>query len=232
MKKLSLWTIGVLMYVTFVIVACNWAHSAEPIEEQVIKLPQDADKWFISIVGVKGERQYEDMLKWFSADANLVALRKQVHYWVVPTNGEAYKERYKKNTKLLPMIRVQEADGDVVYERGGGAIPSTAGDLYREVSRSSAQAISWRWRDREPLLPWRYNNRKCPDNNCPTPEPAPLPVIPLDPEPDPLDDGGPPVFEEEESASSWVAIVSAIASALGGAGLGLAQQWKKVTGAE
>jgi hypothetical protein len=203
-------------------------------EERVVTLPQDADKWFISVVGEQSEAHYQQMIAWFKSDVRLSSLRKQVHYRPVSTSNEEF-ERYRKNVTSLPTIRMQRADGFVVYEASGEEIPTTAGQLYSDISASAeyVQAngvlIDWPILHR-PILPYRRNleqhlrqqQEQCPDETCP----APLPVPPLAPMPPDLSPVGPPEFEG--SGPSPIAIIGMVlASLLAGAGGGLINQWKK-----
>lgn len=197
-------------------------------EERVIDLPQDSKKWYISVIGNPSDLQYKSILRRFLRNAHLRALKVQVHFWIVPSNGEAFRERYKKNTKELPTIRVQKSNGNVVWEASGKGIPLTAEGLYIAIKNSSLKAMAiLPWRRNGTILPWRdhMEHRAVPQ---PRPEPALVPVL-VDPEPAPIDDGGVPEFEETGPAR-WVVVLTAIASALAGAGLGLFGQWRRVNG--
>lgn len=194
-------------------------------EERVIDLPKDSGKWYISIIGDPKNAQYKSILRRFSHDKNLKALRAQVHFWIVPTTGPAYKERYEKNTKVLPTIRVQKNDGEVVWEAAAQGIPRTANGLYVAIKNSSLKAMAiLPWRRNGTVLPWRDQMER---KYQPVPQPLPLPTpVLVDPEPAPIDNGGPPEFEDTGPAR-WVVVLSAIASALAGGGYGLFSQWKK-----
>ncbi len=201
-------------------------------EERVIDLPKDANKWYISVIGDARNAQYNGILRRFNRDKNLRSLKVQVHFWAVPTTSPAYKARYEKNTKVLPTIRVQESDGNVVWEASAKGIPLTANGLYVAIKDSSLKAMAiLPWRRNGTVLPWRGQmENKCGPKGCPAPLPVPTPVVP-DPTPEPLMDGGPPEFEETEP-SRWKVVLAAIASSLAGGGYGLFSQWKKATASE
>ena len=218
----------VLFVAAVVSLLCHVAIGAEiNAEERVIELPKDGEKWYISVIGNPDDARYESILRRFDRDKNLKALKSQVHFWIVPSNGDAFKERYQKNTKVLPTIRMQESGGRVVWEASAGNIPITAKGLYNAMRTSSAKALAiLPWRRNGTVLPWRNQmEQKCQPGPCPPH--APVLVVP-DPTPAPLDDGGPPKFEET-GPSRWYMVLAAIASALAGGGYGLLTQWRKAT---
>ena len=245
------------MLVAFFLVAALWsanAHSAEPIaEERIIDLPQDAEKWFVSVVGDAKDPQFLEVIEWFSKNKNLADLKGQVHFWKITSDSAAFKERYSHNVESLPTVRVQKHDGSIVWEGTGGMrlssdkspiIPWTAAGLYREIASASANAIFplLPWRRSEPYLPvfplrkggtpnlpWRKQmDERCGPDVCP----APVPVMPdFDYLPPPLDDGGPPVLKNT-GPSIGVAIGLALLSAIAGGGFGVIQRWKAITETE
>ena len=229
----DVWNGGIWVALVLAI-AAGMFHVANGAEinagERVIELPKDGEKWYISVIGNPDDVQYKSILLRFDRDKNLKALKSQVHFWIVPSSGNAYKERYKKNTKVLPTIRMQESDGKVVWEASANEIPITAVGLYAAMRASSAEAMAiLPWRRNGVVLPWRNQmEQKCQPGPCPAP--APILVVP-DPPPAPLDDGGPPKFEET-GPSRWFVVLGAIASALAGGGYGLLTQWRKVTDSE
>lgn len=196
-------------------------------EERVIKLPQDGGKWYISVIGNPNDRQYKSILRRFNLNVHLKALKIQVHFWIVPSNGKAFKERYSHNTKTLPTIRVQQHDGKIVWEASRSDIPLTAEGLYAAIRDSSRETMALLpWRRNGTILPWRDHM----EDQCrprPQPEPNVTPIF-LDPLPAPLDDCGPPEFEDT-GPPTWAVILSALSAALAGGGYGLFSQWKKLT---
>lgn len=169
-------------------------------EERVVNLPNDSGKWYISVVGNANDARYNEIVGWFSTNPNLKKLKDQVHFCQVTTDTAIYKERYAGNVKGLPTVRMQKADGRVVYEAAGKNIPMTAAGLNGALANGvySAEGI-------RPVLPWRREmERRCPGPGpCPTPQPQPQPQP--DPEPQPIDDNGPPNIDEPavESAVQW-----------------------------
>ena len=151
--------------------------------ERVLKLPEDGSKWYISIVGEKGNARYAEVLSWFENVPKLKKLQDQVQFAAIDTDSDIYTERYRPNVAGLPTVRVQDANGKVVYEAAGNKLPASGESLYNAIARAASGSEEW--------LPWRRNNKK-PE---PKPEPAPSPdTVPV-PVPDESPDGGPPVFE-------------------------------------
>jgi hypothetical protein len=190
------------------------------VQERVINLPQDANKWHVSIVG-EGQA-YDQLLSWFMND-NLAKLKAQVHFHTVHSSTEIYKSRYAQSVKGLPTVRMQNAQGNVMYEAYGANIPMTAEGLYGAMADSVRVAQGW-----TPILPWRRNHTH--PNICPTPQPQPDPVDPvepLDPEPAPIDNGGAPQLDGPITSQSplpvwWMMLLAIVA----GAGVGVVQKWQ------
>jgi hypothetical protein len=168
-------------------------------EERVVNLPQDAGKWYISVVGDATNTRYNEVLGWFDSDASLKNLRSQVHYCPVTTNTAIYKERYQPNIKGLPTVRMQKADGTVVYEASGTNLPMTAGGLYGAMAEKAQTAQGIR-----PLLPWRRDmENRCRPGPQPKPQPTPVPDDVLPP-----NDGDAPIFDQPaEVEFPWLGLL-------------------------
>jgi len=164
-------------------------------EERVVNLPQDQGKWYVSVVGNATDARYREILGWFDTDAGLKKLKDQVHFCPVTSDTAIYQARYAGNVKGLPTVRVQKADGTVVYEAAEKDIPMTAAGLNGAIAAAVGTAQGIR-----PVLPWRREmERRCP-GPCPNPQPNPQPQP--DPEPQPIDDGGPPNVDPAPAESS------------------------------
>ena len=96
-------------------------------------MPQDSEKWYISVVGDESDGRYQEVLGWFDANPKLAKLKNQVMFCPVTRDMPLYAERYKSNVKGLPTVRMQQADGTVVYEAAGTNLPMTAGALEQRV---------------------------------------------------------------------------------------------------
>jgi len=192
-------------------------------EDRVVNLPNDQGKWYVSVVGNANDAQYQTILKWFSQDIPLRKLKAQVHFCPVKSFSSTYEARYAANVKGLPTVRLQNHQGVVIYEAAGKNLPFTPQGLYGALAGSVSKA------QRIPILPWRRNHaRPCPrPGPCPTPTPGP-PDFNLDPEPQPIDDGKAPDFDEAPVQSSLPPLWLMLATLVVSAGAGLAVEWKDI----
>ena len=224
---------GLLLLLFYVSVfATQKARAAETTdgvltEERIINLPQDQEAWYLSVIG-DGER-YANLISLFENDTQLRSLRDQVKFCPVETNSNLYRERYAANVSGLPTVRLQEANGTVVYEASGDNLPFTAGALYNALADSSTDTngIFRPWRNGgRPLLPWR---RKMENQIRPAPAPCPTPMPAPTPGPLIINPIGPPKFTEPEpeGVSGGMALLLSLASVLGGGGVGAVKQLKE-----
>ena len=175
-------------------------------QERVVNLPADESKWHISVVGNPRNARYQTVKDWFDSHPNLKHLKAQTHFHPIVTTTAMFRDRYAQNTPKVPCIRIQSADGTVMYQVCGQDIPMSA-DALDQAIRTEL-----------------FRRRRC----CPTPQPQPQPEptpIP-DPEPQPLDHVGPPDVAPVPMSGlpPWWLIVG-----LGvlGVGAGVAAQWKE-----
>jgi len=188
------------------------------VEERVINLPNDQGKWYISVVGTANDAGYLRLLGWFDNSASLKVLKNKVHFCPVTVGHPLYQERYAATVKGLPTVRVQKANGEVVYDAAGQNIPLTAEGLSGAIVNSiqSAQGLG-------SILPWRRDmERRCPGPNPnpdPNPDPDPDPQ-PIDPSVDPVD----PVPVSQSGVPSWVLALLCVAGFLGGSSAGYGRQ--------
>jgi hypothetical protein len=197
-------------------------------EERVVNLPQDSAKWYVSVVGNTNDAKYKTILGWFDGVPSLKKLKVQVHFCPVTTDTAIFKERYAPNTKALPMVRMQNAEGVVVYQVCGNDIPMTGQGLNGALANAVASAQGIR-----PILPWRKEmERRCPGpcpgpGPCPNPNPQPTPQP--DPEPAPIDDGGAPNVDpvEPEGPADWLLVPFCGVGFLTGLGIGAGKKLKE-----
>jgi hypothetical protein len=186
-------------------------------EERVVRLPNDAAKWYVSVVGAANDIRYQEVLGWFSNVEGLKTLKSQVQFCPVTSDTPIYKERYAPNVTALPTVRVQNDKGVVIYEAAGSGIPMTGEGLYAAI----AVAVN----GSEELLPWRRHHAH--PQPGPTPDPKPdLPSPgPVDPEPQPIDDGGAPVIDMQPEQCVWLLVLLCASALIIGIGVG---QWEKL----
>lgn len=190
-----------------VLLFASTANSAE-----IVDLPQDEDAWYISVVGPEGERA--EILRWFDAHEGLADLKRQTHFCTPTYGSPIYNERYAGNIEATPTVRLQDAQGVVLYEVAGQEVPQTASGLFDGLRNAI--------RGKQRLLPWR---RKMEEQCKPQtqPEPEPEPVAPFEPK------AGPPKIEEPESAGVPIALVilACVIAVIGGATGGVVVAYKK-----
>lgn len=184
------------------------AYGVRYAQEQVVQLPQDQGKWYLSVFGNEGETRYETLKSWFSTDAQLQGIRTQAHYNTYRADSVMFAERYAQST-TIPCVRLQDSAGKVVFQVTGDAIPMSPQALYNSMNDAC-----------------RRRCRPCPQpqpvNPTPVPTPQPNPVKPVTPTP--------PAVSDFPSAGIWSLMI-----ALGlmvGAGAGLAKKLKEEFGAK
>lgn len=180
------------------------AYGVRYAQEQVVQLPQDQGKWYLSLFGNEGETKYETLKSWFSTDAQLQGIRTQAHYNTYRADSTMFAERYATST-TVPCVRLQDASGTVVFQAVGEAIPMSAQALYNSMNDAC-----------------RRRCRPCPQPT-PTPQPTPNPVKPpVTPTP--------PAVSDFPSAGLW-SLTVALGLLFGGSA-GLAKKLKEEFGAK
>lgn len=157
----------------------NGVHNAT---ERVTRLPQDANKPYLTVYGNPTDPKFVELKEWFKTDKKLVALKNQCHYTVIPTNTTMFKTRYAAKVAKTPYVILQSADHKTVAEFAGRQIPMTKEALFHGLNSKAANAACWRT--------WR-------GEDTPDEEPA------KDPEPQPLD----PVTPLPVEKFPWAALV-------------------------
>ena len=175
-------------------------------EEQVVQLPQDQGKWYLSLFGNEGDTKYETLKSWFSTDAQLQGIRTQAHYNTYRADSTMFAERYAAST-TVPCVRLQDSSGKVVFQAVGEAIPMSPQALYNSMN----DACRRRCRPSPQPQP--------PVNPTPTPNPVKPPVTPT-----------PPAISDFPSAGVW-SLMIALGLMVGG-GAGLAKKVKEEFGAK
>ncbi len=196
----------------------NGTANLASFEERVTKLPQDSGKPYLTVVTEPGNA----VPGWFN-EGNLKFLRNRAHFTVYASNTAIYKDRYAKFTPALPLVRLQTADGKVVYQASGANFPSSASAMEREI----AQAMS------EASIKSGFERRRGPCPLCPNkrspcrpfqPEPE---TTPADPDPQPLDPEVVPDTVDSAPSSDLPPWWAAVLAGAVGAGAGVFSWWKK-----
>lgn len=181
------------------------------LSDEVVNLPQDDGTWYLSVVGPEAERS--EILQWFDADSRLASLKRQTHFCTPSYGSPIFNERYASNITDTPTVRLQDAEGVVLYEVAGQGVPQTAGALFDGLRAAI--------RGEQRYLPWRRGIEKQLKDR-------PEPKLEEDVEP-PVPYEGPPEVDEPESggASIFLVLVACVIAVLGGAVGGVVVAYKK-----
>lgn len=174
-------------------------------EEQIVNLPQDQNKFYVTILGTPGETKFETVKGWFEKTPELKSIKAQTHFNTITTSSPDFAARYKATTPVLPCIRLQSADGKVFYQVSGQNIPMSGEALTKSINTQCLR----RWRQ-------QCNPQPQPQPQ-PEPQPDPNPTPDVEPQPEPVDPGFP---------YGLFAAVVAVSGAIGG-GIALVKKYKE-----
>ena len=102
--------------------------------EELDHRPNDAEVVYLTVVGTPGEARFESLKLEFETHDGLKGLTEETHFTVLADTSTLFRTRYSGEFGRLPVVRLQEADGDVIYEASGRLIPD-ADQLYTELNR-------------------------------------------------------------------------------------------------
>jgi hypothetical protein len=179
------------------------AYGVRYAQEQVIQLPQDQGRFYLTVFGNDGEYRYEQVKSWIASDPQLNALKTQTIYNTYRVDSVMYRERYAQGISDIPCVRLQTAQGQVVFEATGTNIPMSAEALYNGIAEGC------RKRHCRPCpQPAPVNPQPTPVNPSPQPQP---PIVKPDPK---------PVVHDFPSPMVWVGLIVAGLAIGGGIGVG------------
>lgn len=210
--KRFLTTFALILLTTYGIKTCSAAEPAMRADaaygvvyaqERVVQLPQDQNKSYLSVFGVDGDDRYEELKAWIASDSQLAALKSQTIYNKYPTSSVMFRQRYAQGVQSFPCVRLQKADGTVIYEASGFGIPMSAEGLYNGMAEGCRK------------------HRHC--QPCPQPTP-PVTPAPVTPAPAPFVKPQ-PVVHEFPTAVVWLALIAG--GVLLGGGVAFATCFKK-----
>lgn len=113
-------------------VLTNYPPSTEALTgKQVLQLPQDENKLYLTLYGNGDDERFIQLKKWFNENAELKAIRAQTHYAAIDTNSKLFKDRYADeiDSASQPCIRVVTPGGLEVLRIDGNAIPMSDASL-------------------------------------------------------------------------------------------------------
>lgn len=183
-----------------------------PVEAQVAPIDDSADL-HLSIVGSRRSREYQKLVRWFDRNRELNDFRKGVKYHAVTTTSPLYNDRYRPNVQGLPTVRLQDAQGVVLYEVAGQDVPASESSLLSAMVRAVEKLAG--------------NRFKCDPNRrgCPNRKEAPAPEVTPFVEPEALVE---PESEQEPEQSNTLPILLGLG---GAAAAGVAGARKKLKAA-
>lgn len=185
------------------------AYGVRYAQEQVVTLPQDQNKPYITVFGHPNDPRFREVVKWFQTNPTLVSLKNQTHFNAIHTTSAMFTERYAASTAPVLMVRMQVAgELEPIAELAGKAVPITADALAKHLNTKAGSATCLK------RLLCKPDKTKPPEKD-PEPQPLPPPTTPAKP--------------NQRELPVWPCVVAVILAAIGGAGFGL---YKSLSGKE
>jgi hypothetical protein len=124
--------------------------------ERVIDLPQDQNRWYVTLIGDQANPQFQQVKEWFETHPELRKLTQATHFSVMSTRSAMYAGRCNQSASFgppsLPCVRIQNHSGEVVYQVSGSNIPLSA-----EALVNSMQATCFRRRAQPAPSPYNFH---------------------------------------------------------------------------
>lgn len=102
---------------------------AEITGNQVLDLPQDENKLYLTLYGNPNDEHYRELKSWFATNPGLVAIRRQTHYSAIDTTSKLFKERYADEVREIFCIRFVTPGGVELLRIDGKRIPMSERSL-------------------------------------------------------------------------------------------------------
>ncbi|MFH1302510.1 MAG: hypothetical protein ABIK07_15725 [Planctomycetota bacterium] len=116
------------------------------VQERVIDLPEDGNKWFTSLFlhdQWQSRDQDSTLVNAFETDRRLVNLSNQTIFNKYTESDPHYRETFAAAIPDLPAIAVQRPDGTIVYKASGSNIPRSGPAIADSIQRTSRRRC-WR----------------------------------------------------------------------------------------
>lgn len=107
--------------------------AAETTGKQVLNLPQDENKLYLTLYGNPDDEKYQNLKKWFNENADLRAIRQQTHFSAIDTNSKLFKERYADEVDSKLCIRFVTPGGVELLRIDGTKIPMSDASLNKGI---------------------------------------------------------------------------------------------------
>ncbi len=134
----------ILLFGLFVLMAGMVTYG--DIQERVIDLPEDGNKWFTSLFlhdSWQGKPQESMVVNAFETDRRLISLKGQTVFNTYTESDPHYRETFAEAIPELPAITVQRPDGTIVYKASAGNIPRSGPAIADSIQRTSRRRC-WR----------------------------------------------------------------------------------------
>lgn len=134
------------------------------VQERVIDLPEDGNKWFTSLFlndEWQNKPQESMVVNAFETDRRLLRLRDQTIFNTYTRSDPHYRQAFAESINKLPAITVQRPDGTIVYKASGSRIPRSGAAIAESIERTSRRRC-WRRGQCEPdeVVPYQRKDRR------------------------------------------------------------------------
>jgi len=110
------------------------AYGVKYVAEQVVELPRDQQRPYLTIIGSQSDPRFQTLCDWFDRHPTLRAIKDQTHFNAIPTQSPHFLERLSPTYRETPCIRLQDASGNIVAEFAGNELPFTSDALARGLN--------------------------------------------------------------------------------------------------
>lgn len=113
--------------------------------QRVIDLPQEQNKLYVTVIGDPASDRTQELTGWFSNHPTLVKVKNATQYSVMDTTSPMYLGRVSQSQAFappsLPCIRVQSADGQIIYQVSGNNVPLSAEGLCNQLQTNCFRRV-------------------------------------------------------------------------------------------
>ncbi len=106
---------------------------ARKANKQVLNLPQDEGKLYLTLYGDPNDEHYVNLKKWFNENAELRSIRTQCHFSAIDNDSKLFKDRYADEVDTFPCIRFVTPGGVELLRIDGNYIPMSDMSLTKGI---------------------------------------------------------------------------------------------------
>lgn len=100
-----------------------------PAFAQQVQPVEDGNWNYVSLMGNSGDARYEAAKQALQTSD----LQNRAHIAILPAEGKMFQGRYASTITVLPCLRVEAPNGDVLYQQSGNKMPTTAKAIASEI---------------------------------------------------------------------------------------------------